>query len=173
MPIPLDDLRWKSLTTAYSLSCDDVVAWLRASYTGGLTSDLLGNIINDIQHQGDTSQAMYAVAPHLLALAPLYPGALGRDLAIHAGLIVSSSQAASAISCPSEIVTEFEDCLEHGRHTILRYLADATEFEDFKYLVAALAGFSSHGRFGQILEGFDLFEGQFHHTSLDDPLPEP
>lgn len=172
MPIPLDDQLWQSLTTAYGLSCDDVLRWLRIGYAGDLTSDVLGELINDIQHQGDTSQAMYAVAPHLLALAPIYPGALGRDLAIHAGLIAASAQTSSAISCPPAILADFEACLAQGRDTILRHLADSTEFGDFKYLIAALAGFSSHGRFGLLLEGFDFFEGQFHHASLDDPIPE-
>ena len=44
--------------------------------------------------------------------------------------------------------------------------------DDFKYLVAALAGFMGYGRFGMLIEGFDLFEGRFHHNSLDEPFPD-
>src|SRR5689334_4305576 len=84
MPLALDDPRWNALLTAYGLSCDDVIKWLRKAYQEGMTSELLGDIINDIQHQGDTSQSMYAVAPHLIALASDSDDAVARDMVIHA-----------------------------------------------------------------------------------------
>ena len=143
------------------------------AYEGQLTPDLLGDIINDIQHQGDTTQAMYAVAPHLVALSQQYSGDIGRDACILAGLIAASSQCSSAEVCPANIRPEFDQCLALGYQTILRHLDAPTDFDNFKYLVAALAGFSAHGRFGRILADFELFEGEFHHSSLDEPFPDP
>lgn len=37
-----------------------VVVWLKDAYDTGMTSELLGSLINEIQHQGDPSEAMYA-----------------------------------------------------------------------------------------------------------------
>jgi len=70
--IPLDDARWDDLKTAYHRHCGELLEWLHVAYNGNLTNDLLGDVINEIQHQGDTSTSMYAVAPHLLELATKY-----------------------------------------------------------------------------------------------------
>ena len=55
---------------------------------------------------------------------------------------------------------------------MLAQLAHNHEFDDFKYLIAALAGFSGHGRFGRLIEGFDLYQDQFHHALLDTPIDD-
>ncbi|HZR35323.1 MAG TPA: hypothetical protein VFA75_08090 [Nevskia sp.] len=69
MPLPLTDPRWSELCSSYG-TCGDVVALLREAYdAGGLSGDRLGDLINEVQHQGDTSTAMYAVAGHLIELA--------------------------------------------------------------------------------------------------------
>lgn len=172
MPIPFDDLRWDTLTTAYDLPCDEILDWLHTAYSGDLTSDLFGDMINEIQHQGDTSSAMYAVAPHLVALSQVYSGDRGRHLIVHAGLIHASSQSPSAIACPTELISEFQSSALLGRGIILQYLPDASEFDDFKFLIAALAGFMSYGRFGRLIEGIEFFEDQFHHDCLDGPFPD-
>lgn len=46
------------------------------------------------------------------------------------------------------------------------------DFESLKYLLAALASFTGYGRFGRIIEGFDLFENQFHNALVDDLLDD-
>jgi hypothetical protein len=172
MPLALDDPRWNALTTPYGLTGDDVREWLRTAYAGGMNSELLGNIINEVQHQGDTSQAMYAVAPHLLALAATSGDCMARDMVIHAGLIHASAQSPSAVPCPPGLENEFQTSAAVGLEKAISFLPVASEFDEFKYLVAAIAGFKGHGRFGRLIEGFDLFEGQFHHSSLDAPFPE-
>ena len=172
MSLPLDDNCWLKLKTAYKLPATDVVEWLGTAYRSGMTDELLGDIINDVQHQGDTSEAMYAVLPHLLTLSQTCVGELAAQMIIHAGLICASSQSQSAIPCPPDLESDFVAAKEVGRRMALTQLAHDHKFDTFKYLLAALAGFSGHGRFGRILEGFDLYENQFHHALLDDPLED-
>ena len=78
----------------------DVVSWLATAYLSGMNDELLGDIINDVQHQGDTSEAMYAVAPHLLALSQKSSGKMALLMLIHAGLISASSQSQIAVVQP-------------------------------------------------------------------------
>lgn len=172
MPLPLDDARWKTLQTAYHLPCDDVVVWLSTAYRSGMTDEMLGDIINDIQHQGDTSEAMYAVAPHLVALAGERTDAGAVHLIIQAGLIYASAAAKAAVPCPHDLLAEFEAAKEVGKRITLKLLAGTYEFDDFKYLIAGLAGFSGHERFGRLLEGFEFFENQFEHPLMDGPIED-
>ncbi len=167
MPLPLDDARWLSLKTAYAMPATDVVEWLETAYRSGITRELLGEIINEIQHQGDTSEAMYAAVPHLLALSEGCGQEMANDLIVGAGLICAASQSEAAIPCPADLTVELELSKKIGRKLAIEQLANDHEFDNFKYLLAALAGFSGHGRFGRIIEGFDFFENQFHHTLLD------
>lgn len=172
MPLPLDDNRWKSLKTAYKMPATDVVAWLATAYRSGMTDELLGDIINDVQHQGDTSEAMYPTACHLLALAQSCDGDIALQMIIQAGLTCASAQSQTAVQCPPDLESEFTEMKILGRRMALSELARDHDFNNFKYLLAALAGFSGHGRFGRIIEGFDLFENQFHHALVDDPLDD-
>ena len=69
MPLSLTDPRWIELQSSYG-SVEDVIALLmEAGQQGGLSRLRLGDLINEVQHQGDTSTAMYAVAIHPIALA--------------------------------------------------------------------------------------------------------
>lgn len=172
MPLDLNDKRWSTLKTAYQTPASEVAESLAIAYRSGMSEELLGNIINEVQHQGDTSEAMYAVAPHLLELSKMHDGDLGLQLLLHTGLICGSSQLEGAVACPIDLIAEFEGLAEQGRRLTLKFLEDVHDFEDFKYLLAALAGFSNHGRFGKVIEGFDLFENRFFHVLLDEPLDD-
>ncbi|MCU0707577.1 MAG: hypothetical protein MUF23_04740 [Pirellula sp.] len=172
MPLSLDDKRWHTLKTAYKMPATDVVEWLGTAYRSGMTDELLGDIINDVQHQGDTSEAMYPTASHLLALAQNGNETLSLQMTIQAGLICASAQSQTAVPCPPDLESEFANTKVVGRKMALSQLACDHDFNNFKYVLAALAGFSSHGRFGRIVAGFDLFENQFHHALLDDPLDD-
>ena len=69
MPLPLTDPRWNELRSSYN-GTEDVVTWLTEAYVeGSLSSERLGDVINEVEHQGGTSTAMYAVATHLIELA--------------------------------------------------------------------------------------------------------
>lgn len=170
MPLPLDDNRWTSLKTSYKKPATKVVEWLGTAYLSGMTHELLGDIINDVQHQGDTSEAMYPTASHLLSLAENCDNNLALQMIIQAGLTCASAQSPKAVSCPPDLEAEFANTKQLGRKMALSQLSHDHDFGNFKYLLAALAGFSGYGRFGQIIEGFDLYENQFHHALLDDPL---
>jgi len=172
MLLPLDDNRWHTLQTAYKTPATEVAEWLAAANRDGMTAELLGDIINDVQHQGDTSEAMYATAPHLLALSQTCDGELALQMIVHAGLICASSQSESAIPCPADLELGFTAAKESGLKMALSQLAHHQNFEDFKCLLAALAGFSGHGRFGRIIEGFELYENLFYHVLLDEPLTD-
>ena len=172
MPLPLDDNRWLTLKTAYNMPATDVVEWLGTAYRTGMTDELLGDIINDVQHQGDTSEAMYPTASHLLALAQDCVGHISLQMIIHAGLTCAAAQSGTAVPCPPDLASEFADMKVLGQRMALSQLARDHEFDDFKFLLAALAGFFGHGRFGRVIAGFDLYENQFHHSLLDEPLED-
>jgi hypothetical protein len=172
MPLPVQDSRWTTLTTAYGGGCDELIAWLRLAYEQGMTDDLLGDIINEIQHQGETSEAMYAVAPHLLALAEAADPKAAQQFAIHAGLIHCASQTKSAVPCPDDLRVDFDRSAAVGREMLMRMLPAAKDLDDFKYEVAALAGFMGHGRFGLVIEGLEFFEDQFYHPAFEEPIPD-
>lgn len=172
MPLPLDDPRWNSLLTAYGLPATDVVRWLGEAYRSGMTDELMGDIINDVQHQGDTSAAMYPAVSHLLALAENDESHLRLQMIIHAGLICASAQSPNAVPCPEDLKADFAKASELGRKMSLSELERNHDFDNFKCLLAALAGFSGFGRFGHIIEGFEFNDNQFHHTMLDDPFEE-
>lgn len=154
------------------MPCDEVVDWLSTAYRSGMTDDLLGDIFNDVHHQGDTSEAMYAAAPHLVDLAGKCSGSVSVHTIANAGSIYASSGSRNAVPCPDDLKEDFDAAREVGRQLTLTLLSRDHEFDDFKYLLAALAGFSGHGRFGRIIEGFDLFENQFHHAMVDEPLED-
>lgn len=171
MPLALDDPLWSKLKSAYG-DCDDVVEFLGRAYAKGISDDLLGDIINEIQHQGDTSSGMYAVAPHLLELAQKAKPQVTRNLLIHIGLIVAASQLPSAVKCPTFLAKEFDKCRDSTLVQLSSLLPKRGDFDEFKFFTAALAGLLGHGRFSQVLEGFDYFEDKFHHPQLDAPFPE-
>ncbi len=137
-----------------------------------MTDERLGDIINEVQHQGDTSEAMYAVSPHLLTLAEAAEPKMARDLVIHAGLIHCSSQTLNAVDCPEDLRAEFEQSAEIGRQRLMETLPSAQSFDDMKYDFAALAGFMGHGRFGLVIEGIEFFEDQFYQSAFEEPIPD-
>ncbi|MDO9484187.1 MAG: hypothetical protein Q8Q84_12530 [Hydrogenophaga sp.] len=171
MTLALDNSRWLTLATAYGSDSEQVVGWLREAYAHGMQEEMLGDLINEIQHQGDTSEAMYAVAPHLLALAETAESGMARQLDIHAGLIHCASQVNGAVQCPEDLKVEFMLSASIGKHRIAGWIQTAEALDDFKYAVAALAGFLGHGRFGFVIEGVEFYNDQFYHAGVDDPIP--
>src|SRR5262245_45569925 len=107
MPLSLTDHRWSELQTGYN-GTDDVVAWLVEAYEeGGLSDERLGDLINEVQHQGDTSTAMYAVATHLIELARLASPKEALKLLTHAGVIYANSDCPGAVPCPEFLLDDF------------------------------------------------------------------
>ena len=144
MPLPLTDPRWNELESSYN-GTEDVVLWLKEAYEqGGLSSGRLGDLINEIQHQGDTSDAMYAVAPHLIELARGAPPKEALDLLTSAGIIYASSTGPSAIPCPEFLHEDFIHSALEGAKMLSPLLRLAADFDSYKYAVAALAGFIGH-----------------------------
>jgi len=115
---------------------------------------------------------MYPTASHLLALAEKCDNELAIQLIIQSGLTCASSQSQSAVPCPPDLESEFASTKQIGRRLALSQLARDHDFDNFKYLLAALAGFSEHGRFGRIIVGFDLYKNQFVHALFDEPLDD-
>jgi hypothetical protein len=151
---------------------DDVIAWLTEAYSqGSLSSERLGDLINEVQHQGNTSTAMYAVAPHLIELARHTPPREALTLLTHAGLIYAASEGPGAVPCPAFLRDDFITSASEGAKMLSPLLPLATDFDAYKWAVAGIAGFMGHHAFARFLDGLDLYEGQFHHVLLDEPLP--
>jgi hypothetical protein len=172
MPLPLNDPRWSELRSSYN-GTEDVVRWLTEAYEeGGLSGERLGDLINEVQHQGGTSTAMYAVATHLIELARRATPNDALELLTHAGLIYANSQGPSAVPCPEFLREDFVASASEGAKLLSPLLQLATDFDRYKWAVAALAGFIGHHSFARFLDGLDYYKGQFYHNSLDEPFPK-
>src|SRR5688572_30387263 len=136
MPLSLTDPRWSELQASYG-GTEDVVAWLtEAQQHGGLSSERLGDLINEVQHQGDTSTAMYAVATHLIALAGRAAPEQALTLLTHAGIIYADSDRPGAVSCPAFLREEFIASASEGAKMLSPLLSLATDFDAYKWAVA-------------------------------------
>jgi hypothetical protein len=171
MPLPLTDPRWNELRSSYN-GTEDVVAWLSEAYQEGMSSESLGDLINEVQHQGGTSTAMYAVAPHLVEIARPVSPEDALELLTQAGLIYASAGRSDAVACPAFLREELISCASEGAKLLAPLLLFATDFDTYKWAVAGLAGFMGHDSFARFLDGLELDEGQFHHVRLDQPFPK-
>ena len=172
MPLPLNDPRWSELQGSYGGTVEVVRMLSEANKLGEVHLQAIGDIINEVQHQGDTTTAMFAVAPHLIDLARRTPASSALNLLMYAGLIYASSTRRGATKCPAFLHEEFAAYASEGARMLAPLIPTSTDFEVFKYAVAAMAGFCGHGSFGRLLDGLDFYQGQFHHSSLDRPFPE-
>jgi hypothetical protein len=172
MPLALDDPRWKELRSSYG-GAEDTVAWLRiAEEQGGFGDEKLGDLINEVQHQGGTSTAMNAVAGHLLSIAQRSAPVAALELLTHAGLIYASGNRVDAVPCPSFLEQEFKSSAAVGARLLAPLLPLAEDFAPYKWAVAGLAGFMGLSRFADFLDGLEFYEGRFYHDLLDGPFPE-
>ena len=170
--LTLNDPIWATLETSYGTNCDDLRKWLRACEEGEITKELLGDIINDANHQGDTSPAMYAVAVMLIQLAGDTPRPLRRSLLVAAGMLHADAAKPTAAACPAELRQRFDASAAVGRDLLLESYADGS-FVGHIYYLAALSAFTGYPAFGRLLEGFDLDEGRHWHVWLDGVIEEP
>jgi hypothetical protein len=172
MPLALIDPRWSELQSSYN-GTKDVVAWLAEAYEGGgLSDDRLGDLINEVQHQGGTSTAMYAVATHLVELARRALPESALTLLTQAGLIYANSDGSNAVPCPEFLREDFITSAAEGGRMLSPLLRLAVDFDAYKWGVAGLAGFIGHHKFARFLDGLDFYEGRFQHMSLDEPFPD-
>ncbi len=171
MPLPLTDPRWNELRTSFG-DAQNVVAWLtEAQHQGGLSLKRLADLINEVQHQGDTTTSMYAVATHLIELARRAPPEQALTLLTHAGLIYASSDRPGAVPCPPFLKDEFMALAPEAGKTLAPLLPLATDFDTYKWAVAGLAAFLGYHSFARFLDGLELYRGRFHHSLLKEPFP--
>lgn len=170
MPLDLDDPRWAELNGCYG-GTTDVIRWLRELYEkDSPIDDVLGDLVNEVQHQGDTSTAMYAVAVHLVAMARDAMPEKSRTLLIQAGLTFVDSGAPTAVECPSFLRSEFDAAAVEGLRLLSALTSRPSDFDTFKYTLAALAGFAGHHAMGRLLARLAFHEGRFYHPSFSEPF---
>lgn len=171
MPLALTDPRWIELQGSYGDTAK-VVAWLQeVQQEGGLSEERLGNLINEVQHQGGTSTAMYAVATHLISIARRMNSEASLALLTASGMIYADSDRPGAVPCPAFLQEEFTSYASDGVQMLAQLLPLAVDFDTFKWAVAGLAGFMGHHSFARFLDGLDLYEGNFHHVLIEGPFP--
>jgi hypothetical protein len=170
MPLALTDPRWNDLRTSYG-ETTDVVAWLTEAQEQGLPEDRLGELINEVQHQGGTSTAMYAVAPHLIALARRAKPEHALPILIQAGNIYAIAEGTCIVPCPEFLFHEFVAAARAGAELLAPLIPTTTDFDGFKWAISAMAAFLGHCKFARFLDGLELYHGDFHHVLLDEPFP--
>ena len=170
MPLALTDPRWSELRSSYGDTAN-IVAWLTEAQQSGLSNDRLGDLINEAQHQGGTSTAMYAVATHLIAIARQATPQSALLFLTHAGMVYVNSEGSSVVPCPEFLQHEFAASAPVGAEMLAPLIPLASDFDSMKCAVAAIAGFIGHHGFARFLDGLDFYQGQFHHNLLDEPFP--
>ena len=170
MPMDLSDPRWAELDGSYG-GTKDVLAGLKKAYIQGVDEKSLGDLINEVQHQGDTSTAMFAVAPHLIELALQADGRKRLSLLTHAGCIYADSTKVQAVECPRFLQDEFDSYAQRGAKALSPLLADTTDFDGLKWAMAGLAGFLNQHEFGRMLGKLDLYRGNFYIDGYEGILP--
>ena len=173
MPLPLTDRQWSHVTEQATTARRNIITWLSEAYAAGrFSGDRLGDLINEVQHQGGTSTAMYAVATHLIELAHRASpeGALAFTDPCR-GYLREFGQSAC---CPLSglFAEDFAASASEGAKMLSPLLPLATDFDTYKWAVAGIAGFIGHHSFARFLDGLDLYEGQFHHVLLGGPFPK-
>ena len=172
MPLDFGDPRWRKLQGSYGAS-DKVVGWLsEASASQSLSGERLGDLINEVAHQGDASPALYAVVPHLIELARSVEPDASLELLIHAGLLCANTGRTKAPPCPGFLELDYRKATRAGAELLAPLLPNLKAFDDFKYGVAALAGLVGHSGLARILDLLDLYQGEFHHAYFEKPVPE-
>ncbi len=167
MPLSLNDPRWAQLSGSYG-NTKDIVAWLSDAYAGGgMSEERLGELVNEVQRQGGTSTAMYAVAGHLLELARAAEPKAALGLLTQAGCIHAAARGLRAIPCPSFLEAEFLASVRTGAKQLTALLPDLNELADFHYAVTGLAGLVGHHAFGRFLMGVNFYQGKFFHSSVE------
>ena len=170
MVLSLTDPRWNELPGSYGKS-DDVVKWLaEAEKAGGLSDDRLGDLVNEVAHQGDASLALYAVVPYFVEFAKDADTKEAIAFLTHAGLLCAKARRVRSPPCPEFIASEFHWAAGEGARLLAPLLVEAQGFDDFKYAVAALAGFLGQWEFARLLETLELHENQFHHPWFEQPM---
>jgi len=137
-----------------------------------MTDDDLGDILNEVHHQGDITDALYAVAPHFVEIALLHPGKIADEMIIHLGLIHAETSPLEEVDCPDFLRSDYIESRDRGLALLLKKLPEARGFVDVKYRLNAIAGFMGEWRLANVLYGLDLFKDQLWLTGMDDPLED-
>ena len=153
--MPLDDDRWHDLETAYRGSCDDLITRLSDAYVGDFIEDFLGVTVNEVAHQGDHSDSIFAVVPHFVRLSRVCRDARSLDLLIQAGLMC---QIADELPCPAPVEDEYRMAREIGLADLRDRLSAQLDQDAFRYALGATAGFAGYGRLTDILDKFEFLE---------------
>ena len=170
MPLSLTDPRWRELPGSYGHS-DDVVKWLaEARAVGSLSDERLGDLINEVAHQGDASLALYALVPHFVEFAEKAEPKQAITLLTHAGLLCADADRAKTHPCPEFLLFEYRHAASEGAKLLAPLLPETEGFVGFKYAVAAMSGFLGQWEFTRFLETLELYEDQFHHPWFERPM---
>jgi hypothetical protein len=157
MPLPLDDPRWQTTLCSSYGDCDNVVRLLKRAYEAPLTSEELGELVNEVNHQGDPSEAALATVPHLVNLAATSQAELAREYLIHAGLMLATAGLPKAPPCPDFLMDDISECKEVGVRRLAEFFPSAQDETDFRSVTAAMAGFLGHHALAHLLDGLDCY----------------
>ena len=155
-PLSLDSIRWAQLTHAYG-SAADTPKMLQQLYESpdDMWSDLYGSVV----HQGDVSEAAYAVLPHVVAAARTVPV---EDRLMYLCFAASVLNGRERQVCPSDLMTEYDNSVEAVRGMAMEAL-NSVKFqdEDLPYVFEAISASSGLPILARILEQFSNEEFTF------------
>lgn len=170
MPLDLADPSWSELPGSYGHS-EDVVRWLaEALKSGSLCGELLGDLVNEVAHQGDASLALYAVVPYFIEFARNAETEEAITLLTHAGLLCADADRAMIRPCPEFVLAEYREAAREGAQLLAALLPEADGFDTLKFAIAALVGFIGHWELTRFFETLELYENKFHHPWFEKPM---
>ncbi len=155
-PLSLDSIRWAQLRHAYGRATD-TPALLRRLYES--PDDVWSELCGSVVHQGDVSEAAYAVLPHVMAAAKSVPA---RDRTMHLAFAASALDGRERKPCPDDLRAEYESAVAIARDLAMETLQTA-ELPDSElpYIFEAIAAANDLPMLARILEQFSNEEFTF------------
>lgn len=154
-PLSPESDRWAELSHAYGPASDipELLRRLIESPDDGVWSDLCGSVV----HQGDVSEAAYAVLPHVVAAAQATPA---KARIMHLAFATTVIAGRIRRPCPSDLQSEFDAAVNVVSDIALSTLSNATlQDPELPYVLSAIAASSKLPVLARILEQFA--DGEF------------
>lgn len=150
--------RWKELSHAYG-SAQDIPGLLSQLKTAAPEKDYRSepwfSLWSALCHQGDIYTASYAAVPHILAAGSEKPISQRMDFLLITAKIEAMRHVKGAPKIPADLKRPYENAIREGLSLAMSCLEQDWPEDEYRVVLGALAIFSEHVAFGNMMLDFD------------------
>lgn len=150
--------RWKELSHAYG-SAKDIPALLSQLKSALPKKDYQSepwfSLWSALCHQGDVYTASYAAVPHILAAGSKKPIPQRMDFLLIVAKIEAMRLTKTAPRIPVDLKQSYESAIREGVSLAMSCLGQKWPEDEYRVVLGALAIFSGHVAFGNMILDFD------------------